>query len=491
MSTNKEHNHSANDQFLEEMLLAGAAQLPPTDQETSRITPWRKSMMLFLIGVALNALVYPAANLNYIFPTIGIILMAVGLRSLRKENRFFFAAWLICLIQTLAIRLPALTINATVWHEALDDSLFPTALTFCNLCLTIALMLNFQNGFNEIQEKAGQEKKTGSLNALVIWYIILCAFDLVPYLAETAEFPLLIIFVFVGSRLWKLTRDLETSGYRVHPTAFRLRLPDWMLTLILIALFALGVAGGYALFKQYPMDWERIDLSSDSERTSTETHLLALGFPEMVLNHLTEEEINACEGALQVIVEQQDNLPMSGTDDAFLLYSIAVELPDAFIQEWKIIHYFEWLNQPDYLGTEAIQIYPTYQSSSCFAPTYDENTTPVISGRVFYEQGADTFVSDYHRLEYAYENHMELGIVAAFSFPEGGEQLRGYITYETEKSIDRDVSAGSTFQYYHQDTWKQYPLYTAINRASFSSSPGRDDHISKTMGGIIFETYEK
>ena len=76
--------------------------------------------------------------------------------------------------------------------------------------------------------------------------------------------------------------------------------------LIYVGLIAVSLILGYGCFNKYPMDWQPLEANSANEFDAVRQDLLDLGFPEVVLNDMTPEEILACEGASFVVVEQRD-----------------------------------------------------------------------------------------------------------------------------------------------------------------------------------------
>ena len=66
---------------------AGASSLPPDDGLVEEITPWRRAMKRALLGIALNLVTLNFWCLNYLLPAIGTLLLLLGFRALRRENR--------------------------------------------------------------------------------------------------------------------------------------------------------------------------------------------------------------------------------------------------------------------------------------------------------------------------------------------------------------------------------------------------------------------
>lgn len=94
---------------------AGASSLPPDDGLVEEITPWRRAMRRALLGIALNLVTLNFWCLNYLLPAIGTLLLLLGFRALRRENRGFALCWHLALLQAV-VRYACLILNAAVWQ---------------------------------------------------------------------------------------------------------------------------------------------------------------------------------------------------------------------------------------------------------------------------------------------------------------------------------------------------------------------------------------
>ena len=73
---------------LEELLADSLPDLPPEEIVRS-VTPWRRAMDRVLTGSALRAVTLSLFGLQYLLPALGTLLLLLGYRALRRENRFF------------------------------------------------------------------------------------------------------------------------------------------------------------------------------------------------------------------------------------------------------------------------------------------------------------------------------------------------------------------------------------------------------------------
>lgn len=61
-------------------------------------------------------------------------------------------------------------------------------------------------------------------------------------------------YILILRSLFRLSREMEESGYALTPAP--VRLSDEMLVRAIAALLAIGIACGYLFFGSYRMDWQ-------------------------------------------------------------------------------------------------------------------------------------------------------------------------------------------------------------------------------------------
>ena len=70
------------------MCIRDRPDLPP-EEIVEEVTPWKRAMNRVLVGMALSTVTLNFLLLDTILPAIGVVLMLLGFRSLRCENRWF------------------------------------------------------------------------------------------------------------------------------------------------------------------------------------------------------------------------------------------------------------------------------------------------------------------------------------------------------------------------------------------------------------------
>lgn len=120
--------------------------------------------------------------------------------------------------------------------------------------------------------------------------------------------------------------------------------------------------------------------------------LMLLGF-----RLLWREEIEACRGAIQMVVsvqefDQKGGFCRSSGSNPLCITGVRVKLTGE-PAGWMIFHHSLWNTAPPFHGTAAIQLWPVYQSDELWSAAGE------AAGRVLYDRGGETFRASYHSLE--------------------------------------------------------------------------------------------
>ena len=101
---------------FEAMLGAGLPDLPP-EGIVEEVTPWKRAWNRVLVGMALSTVTLNFWLLDTILPAVGVVLMLLGFRSLRRENRWFRSCFVLTLLRAVHFFL-LLLLNTTIWVSA-------------------------------------------------------------------------------------------------------------------------------------------------------------------------------------------------------------------------------------------------------------------------------------------------------------------------------------------------------------------------------------
>ena len=468
---------------FELLLQEDISSLPPSDMLADAVNPWKTSMNRILWGLGLVTITLNFLNLNVIFPVIGMAQMLLGFRALRSESRWFRAGYLLAIVRTIWM-LIHLFFDATIYSGAYRATNFAVTGTYLMLGLGFFQMLCLRCAIRAVQVKAGLEPHVGSANALLVWYVVIAALAFLNFTGFSV-WILLIAYFFILRGLFKLSKELDDAGYAITPAP--VKVTDRTLSIGYAAVIAILLAVGYLFFNQYPMDWTVREESAASE---IRQELLDLGFPEDVLNDLTEEEILLCQDAGKIHVDTEDypvndghqaskmgstgNLTIYTAYDTYELRitAIAVE-PEDQSEDWVIFHHFQWIMDPGWRSTDAMQFWPTYRENEGWT------NAGHLSGRLLYDDGGTTYTAPYYSLGEVTRTSQDwfLGevtgtdLVAAFSLPRGGENCRGYVCYTT-RIVTPGYIINSWCNYYYQET----PLWFPVRTAADVINPGVSYH---------------
>lgn len=391
------------------LLESSLSGLPPKDV-VKRVTPWKRAMRWLLAGMALTTLTLNVLYLNLLLPAIGMVLLLLGFRALRRENRWFGACYAVAVLRTAYV-CADLVLNTTIWQRAVHASSLAGVLSGLSLALLFVAFFCLWRGLRAVQRKAGETPRAWNAAALMVWYALLCLLALVgDRIGWLLLAVLLAGYTLILRSLWRLSKELDQAGYAVRSAP--VRVSDRTLVLALAAVLTAGCACGYLWGSRYPMEWTPVEIGEDSQAAGLRVHLLELGMPEYVLDDLTAEELAACEGALQVVVDVDDEA-VDGSDEPKLR----------------------------------------------------------VTGRVLCEQNGQSYAAPYYFLGeqtctaggFPWQQHAGNDVFAAFSMLPGGERCRGYLTYPMEKVRDGFIVNG-WLDYTHQKTWLQYPAVTALEK---------------------------
>ena len=419
------------------------------------------------------------SGLQYILPTVGLVLLLLGFRALRRENRWFCAgfrlcgAWFACAVAGLALRAAIAPETASSW------------LGYAAAALELAVFLCLWRGLDAVQRKAGLPSGK-SAAALFFWYVLLVALTFArPNVGWLFAAVILAAYLCVLRSLFRLTRVLDENGYAVRPAA--VRVPDGWLAAGLTAWLAACIACGYLFGGSYAMDWTA--LPPQGAYAEERAQLAALGFPEDVFADLSEDDLAACRGALRVVSRSED-VPMNDgrtvkkgfgqhtwTDIVYdtrelRVTGVAIQIAEASDGggEWIVFYHFHWLENPGFYGTEALRVLPTSDEPVDWGDW---------TGRVLYDRGGAAFAAPYASLGNVTAAYSSFGTlvtqtngIAAFSLPNRGENQRGYVACRVRTPAETPYLR-IQMDYVHQKTWLQYPVEPSAEAYSHNRADGR------------------
>ena len=455
------------DVYLEEIM-----DTPPPEDLSGDFTPWRGAMNRILWGTGLTTLTFNFWNLDVILPAIGWIMLLLGYRILRKENRWFRLGYGISWVRLLWW-LVSFAIHATIFSGDSRVTAFLTIGNYAMIVPAFLILVSLRGGIRAVQKKAGLPPHGG--NGMLVWFVIITVLAWINFSGITA-WGLMIAYICILRNLFTLSKELDEAGYAVSPAP--VMVSDSTLKRAYAGAMLLALIVGYGFLGKFPMDWQLVTTSENPDVPKVRQELLDLGFPTHILEDPTEADLLSCKGALRVVVDVHDYPVNNGReareqegDDVYIttvydqkelrLTGIGVELPGER-EQWKIIHHFQWVIDPGFHGTEVIQLWPAYRIDQAWA------SCSGFSGQVLYTDDGQSYSSPYHSLEqetYTRDTifwgaQTSTDVFAEFSMPNSGENHRGYVSY-TIAEVQDGWGVDAWINYTHQTTWLQYPTMTA------------------------------
>ena len=436
---------------------------PETPRE---IPPWRGAMNRVFIGIALGNLTLNFWGLDILLPAAGRLLILLGLRVLRRENRSFQVWWYAFLAQTAIWAFDLLHKAALGWRS-FDRSAPGLVLTGTGLALELIQLLCLWRGLRTARRKAGLTPGAGSALALVFFHLLLTGLAVLGL--TQLEWPvfigMLIAYLWILRGLLSLSRELDEAGFAIQPAP--VRIPNLALALGLAGTLLAGAGIVSLTLNRLPMDWRPVDPAERSQAAELKAELLALGFPEYALDDLAPEDILSCASPLRVVSDAYAQALTNRSDDEaprpLTTTGVAVELAGER-ERWRIFHHFQWDDTAGFYGADALSLWPAYLTCQ-----NGWTRSAQATGRVLYDRDGAALWSPYHFLgEETFTSDSKFfgartssGLFASFSFPRRGERRRGYVTYEVSETQDGWV-IDSWCNYAHARRVFQYPAMSAM-----------------------------
>lgn len=466
-----------NDKELESLLMEEVLDEAFDDEVVKNVNPWKESFWFIMWGLAMTTIRFSSIDTLELLPLLGIVVMMLGFRGLKAENRWFMAGF-VCTALYLAYAFAMRLICASLWNnEILSMWFFRSGMyTYMGLLLTGIIYVCMWRAVISAEKKAGIEIHSVSPVMLVVWYVLLVVAAL---LGVSGMFSFIVmaggyIVILVG--IGNVYKGMDRIGYGFK--ASRIRIPNIVIVIAVFAIYGvlllITVTNNY-----YPMEWKELEAEQNSDTVEIKENLKQLGVPENVLEDMKEEDLLACEGAVKVHIctgdmplnegYRKEEQKYNGNWEIYTAYdhyylsvtNIAVQLSEDE-SVWRMIYHFDYNDNIKFKGIEVIQIMEYTLGLG------DAWINGDISGQVLYEKSGKRYASDFYSLqneEYSFVSIIgsESGndIFARYSFDEKADDYSGYVSYEIEGMIDDFLESGIMVDYYHQDSYNVYSTTTA------------------------------
>lgn len=484
MSNNNLNN--LNDRELEKALEITLSLKTPDEEITNSVTPWKKAMTMALCGITFTILTPDFFYINYILPIIGSFLLLFGFRRMRIDSREFKACYILSWAK-IAASVFAVFLNSTIYASGDLGSTVGNINLVVSLISSFGLITALTLAIRKTQINANMPVNIKSAIAMMILYLVMLIWALLETEVPLFGWAVIISYIAILVNLHKIIKSIDKAGYSIKSVSSKIS--DKSIAIILIIVIVSGIVCGYLFFHSYDMQWEEFSSEEHASVAEIKKDLKNKGFPENVLNDMSNEDIEACKGALKVYSETEEQFVDESIDELGINFNahetkeirfthILLRL-DEEGDMWRYITYFEWLGPENFYGTEAIQIWSDHGCHWVDSNGY--------FGRVLYTENGKDYASPF--FEFGNQSYIDetpiLGgskndVFAKFSFPEGDLKQRGYISYTGEA---KGTITGAWINYCHQKTFLQYPVTSAAKN--------RQKDLSTDSGAfvVIYDIY--
>ena len=378
--------------------------------------------------------------LQYILPTVGVILIFLGFRSLRNENKYFKILWIFSIVRLL-VQLADLIMVSTPLNIADYPEL---TLGTIMLAFQIALFLIFQVALRDTYKKAGKLIESTPLLWAALWTVAAFLIALSPLSQSWLVFiPMMICYILIVRSLLRIGSQLDDTGYVLTNAPVRInnRTFGWAYFLIALAT-VISCSVYHNHLKIEPQEYHL------PETTEARQHLLDMEFPAEALKYLSDEYVTVLSGAVDVEafskllmldptrVEHQESYrqitytyePGKKNIEATTVY---IEMPENVVY---VMQYFTWKGGK-----------PVWQDGILISGENKAWDKEIISSGLFYSKKGREYTADFPRLvcDKITRNTMfgidhSVLIAGALSYPFGSEGQGGYVLYRYTVRTDYD-----------------------------------------------------
>jgi len=491
-------------------LMDDLSELPPANFIVADATPWRSAMEKIMWGIALNVFQLEFFYLQYILPLLGSVLMYLGFRSLRKENRPFALCWLLSayfLVRHAVVDVLA----ATPILQTISKSAWNWPLIVLNALTTLVLFLSLRAGIRQAFAAAGGENPRDWIGRAILArigsYALAVWSTLVPltepsaffgpqimdewqwlYYGRSIAFIALEIFVLVC--ISKQTRALAGRGYQITPVPVKFTARTVLLGVFAAVLLAIPPVSYLSSHVSMP-EAEVPEQKLTHQQEVTKNRLVAMALPQELADILAPSELDACAGAVCVHAPVSLSTYLKNEESSdftnFALRSFAgletrlsawtVLLPG---EKNRVYQWFEYTRMPDTRLQEQFSIDPSgnYPHSDYAARlVWTENGIPyactpevhLAGGTTREELEASNWAGVIFREETEREldrlgGHLHRSPWIDYTIPKKADTMRGYLAFSTDiSSYFARESEYSFYDFYyyalrHQTGFLHYPF---------------------------------
>lgn len=277
-------------------LATSLSELPPPEKTVREVTPFRSAMGKVVWGLCLTSFTLQLWYLQYLLPALGAILMVLGFRSLRRNNRWFRFCWIFSICEAIYLYNIDLLAATPFMPDPDQIPLWLQGITAFGRAAVLfgCLWLGLRQAAGEV----GQPRRAAAPALWALgWYTAIVLLGVLwPQPGWLVFLIMGIAFVCIVRSLLRLSESLGSWGYAVR--AAPVRIGGGRLAAAYLLSLAVLTVGCCVISNHLPANAQIVEQPSESAETAAiRENLITLGFPEDLLARLPEEELGKLSGA--------------------------------------------------------------------------------------------------------------------------------------------------------------------------------------------------
>lgn len=379
------------------------------------ITPWVQAFKNLLYGILLCTITINVLYLQFILPSIGVVLVFLGMRMMRRNNSWFLLGY-ICSGLYLARWFIHLLILATLKYQ---NDVVAKGMGIISVGLYFFLTLALYFAVRRELIKIGKESKSIIVLWLPIFYVIL---TVISYIGLGGSFIfvfiLILILVKIVYGIKELFLKMEEWGFKLNVVPIKIK--NGQLFIFLSVGMILGVlVGSISTYCDFTKGIELSNEITDSQKNFQET-IIDMGVPEEIAMDLQETDSKKIVDAVHCIC----------STETVAIENNSIEVTNIFFymknKEIYAVTYFKYLSPSKIYLTDIINLEMGYR------------LTP-LSGKIFYELNQKDYVKNIRELKNIPSNSKQIDenaffptdtsnyLYAIFNYPWSSQNQRGYV----------------------------------------------------------------
>lgn len=439
---------------------------PPKITGSSSDT-WERPIGILTWGLLLTSIQINLLYLQYILPSIGVLLLFAGIRSLKYENKWFHTAWIFSII-TIFIFALSLVFAVSPFSATGQGSII---LGIVQSVFRLAMLVELRKAIFAAFKKLGCMPARDPLKWACVWTVLsLILAIFAPYSGLLIVLALLIWDIAICTSIYRMGQDLDKIGYPTPTPSERISSLSVSFAVIAALILAVSAAGMLSNhLKLSPQEYLQ------TEASEGRTRLVEMGFPPKVLADLSNEDVSAFKDAICVdssgdiflftSEDMHSRVPINDAANPSIsnkkhlrTSTVYVELPK---KEIYIIHHFNWANAK-----------PVWQEGIGIWVGGNIDPVDIASGGLLYEKNGTTYKASYPSLQSGiytvtnglFDSHQSSQIGGAFSYPLSSQNQRGYVISHLSLPEEQTMTCAS-ITYAHMSSPIHIPYASAEEKA--------------------------